>query len=177
MKALVLFADGFEEIEAFTVVDVLRRANVDVTTVGLTSTVVEGAHKIRFIADKKIMDINPNDFDALILPGGPGYKNLANSNSVLEMINDFNKKKKIIGAICASPAVLAKAGILEDKIATIYPGMESELPRPRDAKVIVAENVVTSRSPGTAMEFAFKLAEILAGKNAARKIRESFLIE
>ena len=99
MKALIILADGFEEIEAFTTIDVLRRAGVDVTVSGLISTVVEGAHKVRTMTDSKITDITPDSFDALILPGGPGYKNLLNSTTVLKMVQDFNKKNKIIAYI------------------------------------------------------------------------------
>jgi 4-methyl-5(b-hydroxyethyl)-thiazole monophosphate biosynthesis len=177
MKALVILADGFEETEAFTVIDVLRRAGVYVTTAGLNTTIVESMNKVRTMADKKLSDLNENGFDAIILPGGPGYRALMNSDAVLKLIKDFDKSNKLIAAICAAPAVLAKAGILEDKIATIYPGMESMLPKPRDAKVIVAGNVVTSRSPGTAMEFALKIAEIMVGKNAATKVREGLVID
>ncbi len=178
MKAFIILADGFEEIEAFTVVDVLRRAKVDIITVGLTSSVVEGSHGIRAVADKKMADINPDSFDMLVLPGGnPGYTNLANSGKVLGIVKDFNKKKKIIAAICAAPYVLAKAGIMENRVATIYPGMEKELSRPRDAKVVVDGNIVTSRSPGTAMEFALKLAEIAASMAAAKKVREHMVID
>jgi len=177
MSALVILSNGFEEVEAFTVIDVLRRAGIDVVTVGLTTTMVDSAQRVRVMADKKLSDISPEDFEALILPGGPGYRNLLNSNAVIELVKSFDKNKKIVAAICAAPAVLAKAGILEDKIATIYPGMESQLQRPRDAKVIVAGNVITSRGPGTSMEFALKLAEILAGANTAKTIREGMVVD
>lgn len=173
MKALIILADGFEEIEAFTTVDILRRAGVEVTTAGLVSTVVEGAQKVRTMADKKLSDVKPEHFDALILPGGPGYTNLLNSETVLRLVRDFDKEKKIIGAICAAPSVLAKAGVLEGRLATIYPGMESMLPRPRDAKVVVDRNIVTSRSPGTAIDFALKLAEMLSSKSGAKKVQEA----
>lgn len=176
MKALAILADGFEEIEAFTAIDVLRRAGVDVVTAGLVSTVVEGAHKVRTMTDKKLSDVDADSFDALVLPGGPGYKNLLNSTSVLKLVRDFDKNNKTIGAICAAPSVLAKAGVLEGKVATIYPGMESQLPRPRDAKVVVDKNIVTSKSPGTAMEFALKLAEILSTQPNAKKVREALVI-
>lgn len=177
MKAIVLFADGFEEMEAFTIVDILRRANVDVTTVGLNSTVIEGAHNVRFMADKKITDINVDAYDAIILPGGPGYKILANSALVLKILGRFDKDKKYIGAICTAPVALAKAGVLDDKVATIYPGMESEIPKPRDAKIIVAHNVITAKSPGMSIEFSLKLAELLAGKAASKKVRDSLVLE
>jgi len=177
MRALVILADGFEDIEAFAVIDVLRRAGIDVVTCGLMTTSVESMSRARVTADKKLSEIAEKDFDALILPGGPGHRHLLNSNAIIKMIKEFDENKKLIAAICASPAVLAKAGILDDKIATIYPGMENQLPKPRDAKVIVAENVVTSRSPGTAIEFALKLAEIMAGKNTAQKIRAGLVVD
>ncbi len=178
MKAFVILAEGFEEIEAFTAIDVLRRANVQTDAVGLISKVVEGSHGIKTMADYTLSDINPDNYDIVVLPGGdPGYRNLANSEKVLSVIKDFNKKKKLIAAICAAPAVLAKAGVLDDKIATIYPGMEGKIPKPRDAKVVVHGNVITSKSPGTALEFALKLAEILAGKAAARKVRNELVVD
>ena len=177
MKAMIILANDFEEIEAFTIIDVLRRAGINLVTVGLTTTMVDSAHKVRVMAEKKLPDINPDDYDALILPGGPGYRNLLNSNAIIKLVQDFDNKKKLIAAICAAPAILAKAGILEDRIATIYPGMESQLQRPRDAKVIVAGNVVTSRGPGTAMEFALKLAEIMAGPNTAKKLRHGMVVD
>ena len=160
-----MLADDFEEIEAFTVIDVLRRAEIEVVTAGLVSTVVEGSHKIRAIADKKFSETS-DDFDALVLPGGPGHRKLANSQGVLNLIKDFNNKNKIIAAICAAPSVLARAGILEDKRATIYPGMEKELPRPRDSNVVIDKNIITSKGPGTAMEFALELVKILNPQKA-----------
>lgn len=177
MKALVLFADGFEEIEALTIVDVLRRAGVDITTIGLNSTVVEGSQHVRFMADKKITDVNTDMFDAIILPGGPGYKNLLNSSVVLKMLKKMDSEKKYIGAIGHAPIVLAKAGLLDDKIATVYPDNVSEIPKPRDAKIIVVRNVITAKSTGMAIEFSLKLAEILVGKSAAKRVRDFLVLE
>ncbi|MEM7826958.1 MAG: DJ-1/PfpI family protein [Candidatus Aenigmatarchaeota archaeon] len=176
MKVLIPLVDGFEEIEAITIIDVLRRAKIDVTVVGLITTVVEGSHNIKVIIDKRFSEINPEQFDALVLPGGsPGYINLANSNTILNLVKDFNQKKKIIGAICGAPIVLAKAGILEDKIATCYPGLENKIPRPREGSVIVDKNIITSKGPGTAMSFALKLVEILAGKKEMMRLREELV--
>lgn len=177
MRAVIILAEGFEEIEAFTVIDILRRAGVEVTLASLSSSVVESSRKVRTMADKRLAEINGDDYDALILPGGPGYKNLANSQAVLDLIKDFDKKKKVVAAICAAPSVLAKAGVLETRIAAIYPGMENQVPKPRDAKVVVDGNIVTAKSPGAAMDFALKLAEILAGKAAARKVKEDLVLE
>lgn len=176
MKAAVILAEGFEEIEAFTTVDILRRAGVEVTVASMASSVVEGSRKVRVMTDKRMSEITADNYDALILPGGPGYKSLANSQAVINLVKDFDKKKKIVAAICAAPVVLAKAGILETRIATIYPGMENQIPKPRDAKVVVDGNVVTSKSPGTAVEFALKLAEILAGKERARRVKEDLVL-
>jgi len=176
MKTLILVADGFEEIEAFTVIDILRRSGVDVTVAGLISTVVTGAHEVRIIADKRLGELNTAEYDALVLPGGPGHKHLLNSQAAINLIKDFDKKKKFIAAICASPAVLAKAGVLDERIATIFPGMESQIPKPRDEKVVIDGHVITSRSAGTAMEFALKLSEIFSGKNTSTKVMESLYI-
>jgi len=176
MKTLVILADNFEEIEAFTVIDVLRRAGIDVTVAGLVSTVVVGAHGVRTIADKRLGEINTDKFDAMVLPGGPAYKAFLNSQAVINLLKDFDKKKKFIGAICASPSVLAKAGILDERIATIYPGMEGDIKKPRNEKVVIDGHIITSRSPGTAIEFSLKLAEIFSGKNTAEKVEKSLEI-
>ncbi|MFH0832138.1 MAG: DJ-1 family glyoxalase III [Candidatus Aenigmatarchaeota archaeon] len=178
MKALVILANGFEEIESFAVVDILRRAKIDVTVAGLISTIVESSHAVRVMADKRLGDINTNDYDILILPGGnPGYKNLANSQIVINLVKNFEKKKKLIAAICGAPSVLAKAGIMEDRIGTIATGLEKELPRVRDAKVIVDKNVITSKGPGTAIEFALKIVEIISGKGVEKKLREQMAVD
>lgn len=177
MQAMMLISDGFEEIEAFTIVDVLRRVRVNITIVGLISTVVESERGVKVITDKRFSDIDPNSYDILLLPGGSSYKSLMNSQAVLNIIRDFNRKGKLIGAICAAPCVLAKAGVLNDRLATVYPGLEKEVPKPRDAKIVVDKNIVTSRSPGTAMDFALKIAEILAGKREVKRLKESFSIE
>jgi 4-methyl-5(b-hydroxyethyl)-thiazole monophosphate biosynthesis len=178
MQCLIIAANGFEETELVAIVDILRRAGIDVTIAGLTTTIVESVRKVRIVADVRLDEIDHNRYDALILPGGdPGYKNLANSSRVIQIIKDFNKKKKIIAAICASPYVLAKAGILEDKIATIYPGLEKLIPRPRDGRVIVCENIITGRGPGDVFIFALKLVEILVGKKKALEIANKMLIK
>ena len=171
-KILIPLADGFEEIEAIAVVDVLRRAGFDVVTTGLPSSIVEGAHGVKLIADKKIDNVNLDEFDALILPGGnPGYKNLGKSKIIMDAIESFEEKGKLVAAICAAPTLLAKAGILKDRRATAYPGLERELPRPRDGNVVYDENVITSKGPGTAIEFALKIVEVLGGKGKADELK------
>ena len=174
MKALMLLADGFSEMDAFTVIEVMKRAGSEVVTASLSSSVVTGASKTKVVADKKLGEIDPYLYDMLILPGGPGYKNLLNSGKVIELIKNFDKNKKYIAAMCGSPEILAAAGVLEDKIATINPGWESKLPRPRDAKVVVARNIVTSSTSAAALDFALKLAEIM-NKKGADKVRKSLM--
>ncbi|MEM5834950.1 MAG: DJ-1/PfpI family protein [Candidatus Aenigmatarchaeota archaeon] len=177
LKVLVPLAEGFEEIEAITIIDVLRRAKIEVVTAFLQSNIVEGAHKIKVMADKRISEINEDEFDAIVLPGGnPGYINLANSKTVLELIKKFDEKNKVIGAICGAPLVLAKAGVIENKIATCYPGLEKNLPKPKEGRVVIDKNIITSKGPGTALLFAIKLVEMLAGKKEAMRLKEELVV-
>jgi 4-methyl-5(b-hydroxyethyl)-thiazole monophosphate biosynthesis len=176
MKILVPFAEGFEEIEAFTIVDVLRRAGIRVDTVSITGTMVTGAHGVKVMVDKKLADIKIDEYDGIVLPGGmPGAANLGRSVSLIEMIKKLFYKGKLVAAICASPIILAKAGLLDNKKATIYPGMEKELPYPRGEKVVVDGNVITSQGPGTAMEFALKIVEKLLGLKKALELKEKLV--
>ena len=176
MNILIPLAEGFEEIEAATTIDVLRRAGLNTVTAGIPGTIIKGSRNIKFITDKKLDDINPDEFDALVLVGGdPGYKNLGNSNKVLKTIFDFNSNKKTVAAICAAPLILAKIGILDDKKATVYPGFERKLQRPRGDNVVIDDNIITSQGPGTAMEFALKIVEVLQGKNKANKLKEELV--
>jgi len=174
-KALVFLASGFEEIETVTIVDVLRRAGVDVTVAGLTPNVVEGVHAMKIVPDKSIDDVNVEDFDAVVVPGGnPGYKNLRKDPRVIDLIKEAFNSNKLVAAICAGPAVLSDAGVLEGKSCTIYPGMENELEKgggkPKQDIVVVDGNLITSRGPATALPFALKLAEKLAGKQVAEDV-------
>lgn len=176
MTVLVPLADGFEEIEALATVDVLRRAGLDVVTAGIPSTIIQGSRNIKVVADKRLEDVNFDEFDALVLPGGnPGYVNLGKSNTIMEAIKKFDSEKKLIAAICMAPTVLAKAGILEDRMATVYPGGERELPRPRDGRVVVDGNIITSQGPGTAIEFALKIVEILLGPEKSDEIKRQLV--
>jgi len=179
-KALVFLASGFEEIETVTIVDVLRRAGVDVTVAGLTPNFVEGAHGINIVPDKTIDDVAVEDFDAVVVPGGnPGYKNLRNDPRVIDIIKKAFNSNKLVAAICAAPAVISDAGVLEGKACTIYPGMEDELRKgggkPKMDMVVVDGNIITSRGPATALPFALKLAEKLAGKQVAENVGKKTL--
>lgn len=177
MKVMVPLTDGFEEIEALTIIDVLRRANLEVETIGIIGSVIKGSNGVRVMTDKRLMDINPENYDAIVLPGGPGYKTLARTGKIIEILKDFDSNKKIIGAICAAPLILAKAGILDEKRATVYPGMERELSYPRGNRVVVDENVITSQAPGTAMEFALALVKKMCGDSEFQRLKRELVVE
>ena len=179
-KALVFLAAGFEEIETVTVVDILKRAEVNVTVAGLTANVTEGKHGLNVVPDKSIDDMSVTDFDAVIVPGGnTGYKNLRKDPRVIAMVKKASESNKILAAICAGPTVLADAGVLEGKECTIYPGMEKELEagggKPKQDMVVVDGNIVTSKGPATALPFGIKLAEMLAGKQVAEAVGQKTL--
>jgi 4-methyl-5(b-hydroxyethyl)-thiazole monophosphate biosynthesis len=179
-RALVFLATGFEEIETVTVIDILRRADVEVTVAGLTRNVTEGKHGMKFVPDKSIDDVKVEDFDAVIAPGGnPGYKNLRKDPRVIAIVKKAFDSGKVVAAICAGPTVLSDAGVLEGKACTIYPGMEEELEagggKPKQDMVVVDGNIITSRGPATAIPFALKLAEKLAGKQVAEAVSKKTL--
>ena len=178
-KVLVILADGFEEIEAITPIDVLKRAGLDVILAGLSSKTVSGSHGIKIETDILLNDYKDLP-DAIVLPGGlPGAKNLAESPKVAELVKKMNQAKKIVGAICAAPAlVLAPIGILNGKKATCYPGFEKNFSSQVDfsrERVIVDGHIITSRGPGSALEFALQLAETLVGREKAESLSEGLL--
>jgi len=167
-KALVVLAEGFEEIEAVAPIDILRRAEVDVTVAGLRGDSVTGAHGVEIKADVVFGDYKLLP-DAIVFPGGmPGAENLASSVELKDMVLKMHSGGKLIAAICASPAiVLAPEGILRGRTATCYPGLEKNFSP--DVKFVKEEvvqdgNVITSRGPATALVFGLKIAENLAGK-------------
>jgi len=176
LNVLVPLAEGFEEIEVMTIVDVLRRAGIKVSMAGLPGTIVEGSRNVKVLADTKLEDVVEEDYDAVVLPGGsPGYTNLSKSQKVKKIIGDFHRDGKLVAAICGGPTVLAEAGILTNVKATVYPGLEKCIPKPRNERVLVEGNVITSQGPGTAMEFSLKLVEHLAGKETMKNVKEQLL--
>lgn len=165
-KTAVLLADGFEEVEALTVVDIMRRANVLCDMVSIKDIEVTGSHNIKVTSDK-ILDETIYDYDLIVFPGGmPGATNLQKNSKVIEAVKKFNEEGKLVAAICAAPIVLAEAGIIEGKNITSYPGFEDELKgcNYKGEKVVVDGNIITSRGPATAMEFAYKLLEVLGNE-------------
>lgn len=172
----LFLADGFEEIEALTVVDILRRADIDVKTVSITNNInVTGAHKICVNADTTIYDID-DSYDMLVLPGGmPGTTNLDNCELLKNMILSAYKNNKFISAICAAPMIFGKLNLLENKKAVCYPSFEKYLLNAivTDDKVCVSDNVITSKAAGTASDMAFELVKLLKGDKCSEKIRLS----
>jgi len=166
-----LFLDnGFEEIEALTTVDLLRRANVKLTTVSVTGqSMVLGAHDIAVQADGLMDDIDFSDAETLILPGGPSH--LVDCTALCELLVKHNEENKLIAAICAAPSVLAKLGILKGKQATCYPGFEKFLGESYVGGLVVeSKNVITAKGPGLSSDFAFCLIEKLAGSEVADEV-------
>jgi len=173
-NAIVFLAPGFEETEAVTAIDMLRRANIQVTVAGISDTLVTGSHGIALVAEKKLVDVKET-FDACVLPGGmPGATNLAASPLVKERVAKMFSDGKLVAAICAAPAVvLAPWGILNNRTATCYSGMQTSFPpnaRYVTDPVVVDENLITSRGAATALLFALAIIEKLAGREMKEKI-------
>jgi 4-methyl-5(b-hydroxyethyl)-thiazole monophosphate biosynthesis len=176
----LFLADGFEEIEALYTLDLLRRANVDVLTVGVTGKVANGSHKIPVVCDIDCASLPYNsDFDMIILPGGmPGSINLDKAECVEKYIKLALENDKLICAICAAPFILGKRGILNGKRATCFPGFEDQLEGATvvDAGVVRDGNIITGRAMGSAHDFALTILEALQGKEAADKMRKTIIL-
>ena len=179
MKILVPLAEGFEEIEAVSVIDILRRADVEVVTAGLKAGPVTGSHRIKVIPDTSLDEVDFRDFDGLVLPGGaPGFVNLGNDECILRMAREMDRAGKYVAAICAAPSVLIKAGVLQGRKATVSPSGKAQVAACAEFcedRVVVDGNLITSRSPGTAMEFALRLVGVLMGEEKMRQIKEQTL--
>lgn len=175
----VHLADGFEEIEALTIVDLLRRAELTVQTVSVTGKKrVMGTHDVPVEADLLYEEADYEHCRMIVLPGGmPGAENLANHQGLTSHIRCFAKNEKYLAAICAAPMIFGAQGVLEGKKATIYPGMESFLKgaQPQEENVVVDGTVITSKGPATAMPFALKLVAILKGEDAAAQLARDLL--
>lgn len=174
--ALVLLADGFEELEAVTIIDVLRRGEVSVTTASLAAKHVTGSHQIALQADTLLESVNVEDFDALVLPGGPASKTLRENAHAQETIKRAAAAGKLLAAVCAAPTALEVAGVLTGKRATSYPGNPLPSARWVEETVVQDGNVITSRGPGTSMAFALTLVQRLSGAEMAKTTAERLLV-
>lgn len=170
-KVLVILAPGFEEIEAVTIIDLLRRVSIEVVIAGLEKEFVTGSHNISINSDLYYKDVTIDDYSFLILPGGqPGTNNLKDNSTIIEWLQKFKKENKQIAAICAAPLALKKAGIIDNINITSYPTEKSDFPSDYYVETNIANdnNIITSRGVGTAIEFALELVNTIKGK----KIRD-----
>lgn len=177
-RALVLLAPGFEEIEAVTVIDILRRAGIEVTVAGTVEGPIEGSRKIHVLSDISIDQVSGDDFDLVVLPGGqPGTRNLGSDPRVKQILEAVDSHEGIISAICAAPSILSAYGYITGKQATSHPSVRTEMGSVAysEKRVVVDGRWVTSRSPGTAMEFAFELVRLLAGEARVKAVKQGVM--
>jgi len=169
VKVLVPLAQGCEELEAITITDLLTRAGINVITAGLDDQIITASRGMKLVADKNLDQVLEDEFDMIVLPGGlPGADHLNNDPRIQALLKKMASRNKYTAAICAAPRVLATAGLLDGKHATSYPGSLDQFPVKtmiyEEKAVVVDGKVVTSRGPGTAMDFTLTLIELLAGK-------------
>ena len=172
-SVLVLFAEGSEELEAVTVVNILRRAGVSVTLAGLHAGALRGSRGVTILPDSTLDQALAHDYDMVVLPGGqPGTNNLKADARVLKLVQQMAQQGKYVAAICAAPSVLAAAGLLDGKRATSFPGALDAFAQVQQQHAALAEDgkLITSRGPGTAMDFALTLVERLAGASKRAEV-------
>lgn len=179
-KVLVPLAQGCEELEAVTIVDLLRRAGLTVVTAGLDNQPVQAAHGVTLVPDMTLDTALAQEFDMVVLPGGlPGADNLNNDKRIHALVKKMAEQGKFTAAICAAPTILAKAGLLKNKRATSYPGFLDKMGLPdviyTGAAVERDGKVITSRGPGTAMDFALTLIDALAGAETRQKVEAALV--
>lgn len=173
-KLGIIMAEGCEEIESLAVVDVLRRAKMEIDMISITDeNRVKGSHGIVIETDKQIAQVDFSQYEGVILPGGiPGTPNLAANQMVSDVIKEFAAKDKMVAAICAAPSILGANGLLQQKKATSYPGYQEEMKGCiyTEDKVVRDGNIITSRGMGTALDFALAILEYFKGHKAAAEL-------
>jgi 4-methyl-5(b-hydroxyethyl)-thiazole monophosphate biosynthesis len=177
-SVLVPLAQGCEELEAVTIIDLLRRAGIEVITASLSEGPIKASRGTMLLADMTLDEALSRDYDMVALPGGlPGADYLNDDTRIQQLLQSMAKANKYTAAICAAPKVLATAGLLEDKRATSFPGVLEKLTLPAtqlETSVVVQDgNVITSRGPGTAMDFALHLIELLVGKTKRDEVESA----
>lgn len=182
MRVALFISPGFEEIEAITPVDLLRRADIEIITVSLTDSLyVEGAHNLSLKADILISNIlSSNDYNGVILPGGlRGMQNIVESEKARDLTQELFYSQKMVAAICASPFALFTFGILKGKKYTCYPRFEENIKEAQFEvkKVVIDGNLITSRGVGTAVDFSLAMIRYLKGDELANKIQKAILYE
>ena len=175
----VFLADGFEEVEALSVVDVLRRLDIDVKMVGIGKKRIKGSHSIEVNTDLSVKKALKMDVEGVILPGGlPGATNIGESREAREIIMKVAKEGGLIASICAAPSVIGEMGLLEGISATCYPGFEDKLLGANvvDAKVMRDKNFITGKGPGASLLFAYEVAEYILGQSVA-ELKKAMIYE
>lgn len=177
-KVLVLLADGFEDIEAVTVIDLLRRAKITVDLVSIKDKVVKSGAGINMMIDKLIEDVFIDDYDLLFLPGGGGVRALDESSHVRKIVMDFYNQGKYVSAICAAPMILGKLGLLDKKEFTCYPSFEQFAPKGiyKEVGVIQSGNIITGRGIGYANDFALHIIDLLTSNELMELVAKQTLI-
>lgn len=174
-KYMLILTDTFEEIEALTQVDFLRRADIKIDMISITGKLqVTSNRGVTVLADDLIENISLKEYAGIIIPGGlPAAFDIREDKRVLDIVRKFNDEKKLISAICAGPCVLAKAGVLSGRNAVIFPGMESELldANVKEDAICIDDNIITARGAGLALEFAYTLIRKIKGKVQDKQIR------
>ena len=180
-KIIVLVAEGTEEIEALTVVDLARRAGIEVEVVSIyDEPVVKGSHNIALVADKVISEADWDNAKMIVIPGGmPGTLNIKACDTAMKQINHFNEQGKMLAAICAAPSILGEAGLLNGKKAVCYPGFEDKLMGAEVVyETVVADgNIITSRGLGTAIDFAAMIINRILGDNIAKDVLKQIIYQ
>ena len=178
-NALVVIADGIEELEAVAIIDILVRGGVNVSVASVDAKHITASRGTKLVADGNISEFVSKSFGVIVCPGGmPGAEHLRDSEILISMLKSQVSAGKLYAAICASPAVVFQThGLLNNKTATCYPAMRSFLDNPSDEKVVVDGNCVTSQGPGTAIEFALKLVEILCDVSTSQKVASGMLVD
>jgi len=177
-RILVPLAEGFEEIEAITIIDLLRRAGAEVVVAGLDKRNVEGSHGLKVVADTVLDEVLEDSFEMVVLPGGvPGAPNLMSDKRVLQLLKDQAAEHKTSAAICAAPAVLQEAGLTKDMKITSHPAWADRMTSAihTGARVETAELLITGQAAGSAMEFGFKLIESLYGPEKVAEVNAGVL--
>jgi len=179
IKVCVFFADGLEEIEGLTVVDLLRRADIPISIVSITGNpMITGAHGVKIEADALFNDVDFTDIDMLVLPGGmPGTKNLKAHVGLRDLLLEFNAKGKYLAAICAAPIILGQLNLLNGKKATCYPGFEEQLTGASfsEDNCVIDGNIMTSRGLGTAIDFAAAIISIIKDQAVADALMKAIM--
>jgi 4-methyl-5(b-hydroxyethyl)-thiazole monophosphate biosynthesis len=179
-KVCVPLAEGFEDIEAVTLIDVMRRGGIEVIVAGVGGSVITSAHDLRIETDTTIDKVSADELDLVVLPGGlPGATNLAKSKEVKSLLREMDEKGKYVGAICAAPIALKEAGVLKEKY-TAYPGWEENIQKKgyvSDKKVVEDKNVLTSKGPATAMCFGLEIVKKFVGVETYNQLKVGLLAD